>query len=74
MSHRVLHELKLLPPRRQSGGGDREEVRHQAELVRSRGGVFEVTVGNDLIFSKKKLGRFPPPGEVEKELEQRVSA
>lgn len=40
-------------------------------LIRSRGGVFEVTVGNDLIFSKKKLGRFPEPGEVEKVLESR---
>jgi hypothetical protein len=31
-------------------------------------------MGNDLIFSKKKLGRFPQPGEVEKVLEQRLSA
>jgi hypothetical protein len=30
-------------------------------------------VGNDLIFSKKKLGRFPSPGEVEKQLEARVA-
>ena len=29
-------------------------------------------MGNDLIFSKKKLGRFPQPGEVEGELEARV--
>jgi selT/selW/selH-like putative selenoprotein len=43
-------------------------------LIRSSGGVFEVTVGNDLIFSKKKAGRFPYPGEVESELEARVSA
>ena len=31
-------------------------------------------MGNDLIFSKKKLGRFPQPGEVEGELEARVGA
>lgn len=31
-------------------------------------------MGNDLIFSKKKLGRFPQPGEVEEALEQRDSA
>jgi hypothetical protein len=30
-------------------------------------------VGNDLIFSKKQSGRFPAPGEVEKQLEQRAS-
>jgi hypothetical protein len=27
-------------------------------------------VGNELIFSKKKTGRFPAPGEVEQALEQ----
>jgi selenoprotein W-related protein len=43
-------------------------------LIRGRGGVFEVTYGNDLVFSKKKLGRFPQPGEVEQELQQRLSA
>jgi hypothetical protein len=31
-------------------------------------------MGNDLVFSKKTLGRFPQPGEVEKEIEQRVTA
>lgn len=46
----------------------------QPTLVRSHGGVFEVTVGNELIFSKKKLGRFPEPGEVEKTLEARATA
>jgi predicted Rdx family selenoprotein len=34
-------------------------------MIRGRGGVFEVTWGNDLLFSKKKLGRFPKAGEVE---------
>lgn len=29
---------------------------------------------NDLLFSKKKLGRFPQPGEIENEIEQRVTA
>jgi len=44
------------------------------QLIRGRGGVFEITMGNDLLFSKKKLGRFPQAGEVEKEIEQRVTA
>jgi selenoprotein W-related protein len=43
-------------------------------LIKGSNGVFEITVGNDLIFSKKKLGRFPQPGEIERELESRVSA
>ncbi len=33
-------------------------------LVKSSGGVFEVTVDNRLVFSKKALGRFPEPGEL----------
>ena len=35
------------------------------ELARSSGGVFEVTVDDRLVFSKKALGRFPEPGELE---------
>jgi selenoprotein W-related protein len=46
----------------------------QPQLIRGRGGVFEVTVGSNLIFSKKKLGRFPQPDEILQELEQQVSA
>jgi predicted Rdx family selenoprotein len=34
------------------------------ELVRSGGGVFEVTKDNLLIFSKKALGRFPTTAEI----------
>ena len=34
------------------------------ELVKSSGGVFEVTVDDRLVFSKKALGRFPEPGEL----------
>jgi len=43
-------------------------------LIKGRGGVFEISVGNELIFSKKQSGRFPQPGEVERELGARVGA
>jgi len=33
-------------------------------LVASGGGVYEVSVDGELIFSKKKLGRFPDDGEI----------
>jgi len=36
------------------------------ELISSGGGVFEVTLDNKLIFSKKALKRFPKQGEIEK--------
>ena len=35
------------------------------ELIKGTGGVFEVTLNNSLIFSKKELGRFPNENEVE---------
>jgi selT/selW/selH-like putative selenoprotein len=34
-------------------------------LVKSRGGVFEITVDGRLAFSKKKLGRFPTDAELD---------
>ena len=36
----------------------------EVELVKSSGGVFEVSVDGRKIFSKKQLGRFPDEGEV----------
>ncbi len=35
-----------------------------AELIESRGGVFEVIADGATIFSKKNLGRFPDENEV----------
>jgi selT/selW/selH-like putative selenoprotein len=37
----------------------------EVELVKSSGGVFEVTVNGRLAFSKKKLGRFPTDAEID---------
>jgi selenoprotein W-related protein len=33
-------------------------------MIKSSGGVFEVTVDGKLVFSKKALGRHAEPGEV----------
>lgn len=41
-----------------------KEVDAEVALVRSSGGVFEVYRDGELIFSKKRLGRFPEPGEI----------
>ena len=35
-----------------------------ATLVPGSGGVFDVVLDGELIFSKKQLGRFPEPGEL----------
>ncbi len=42
-------------------------------LVKGQGGVFEVTLDGELIFSKKANGRFPEPGEVAAEVRKRVA-
>ena len=46
----------------------RESIERQfgikAELIKGTGGVFEVTLNNSLIFSKKELGRFPDDNEI----------
>jgi len=34
------------------------------KLIKSGGGVFEITVDGKLIFSKKKTGRFPEESEI----------
>jgi selenoprotein W-related protein len=36
----------------------------EVDLVEASGGLFEVTVDGDLVFSKKSLGRHADPGEV----------
>ncbi len=37
----------------------------QVELIKSSGGVFEITVDGELVYSKKRTGRFPEDSEVE---------
>lgn len=39
-----------------------------------RGGIFDVTVGDRLVYSKHETGRFPDPGEVESTLEPLLQA
>lgn len=41
-------------------------------IVPSSGGVFEISLGDELIFSKKELGRFPEDDEVEKLIRKNI--
>jgi selT/selW/selH-like putative selenoprotein len=36
----------------------------EVQLKESSGGVFEVSLDGDLLFSKRRLGRHAAPGEV----------
>ena len=52
------------------------EIRHtypdaDVRLIESSGGVFEVTLDGQLIFSKHELGRHAAPGEVLKLIAER---
>jgi selenoprotein W-related protein len=42
----------------------KQERKVQVDLVRSSGGVFEITLDGRLIYSKKETGRFPELQEV----------
>jgi len=42
----------------------KKDLNADSELVASGGGVFEVIVDGQPIFSKRSLGRFPKDGEV----------
>jgi selT/selW/selH-like putative selenoprotein len=39
-------------------------------LIKGKDGVFEVEVDGQLVFSKRKMGRFPDPGEVVKAIRE----
>jgi selenoprotein W-related protein len=41
-------------------------------LIPSSGGVFEVTVNGELVFSKKALKRHAEPGEVRAAIERKL--
>jgi len=40
------------------------ETSIEAELIRGGGGIFDVMVDGERIFSKKSLGRFPEDAEI----------
>jgi selT/selW/selH-like putative selenoprotein len=42
--------------------------------LKGTGGIFDVTVDGELVYSKKQTGRFPAPGEVEGAIAARSTA
>jgi selT/selW/selH-like putative selenoprotein len=42
----------------------KEATGEDALLVPSSGGIFDVKVDGNLVFSKHKVARFPQPGEI----------
>jgi len=50
----------------------KKELGIDSELVRGSGGIFEVTVDNERIFSKRDEGRFPAESEIVEKLRGRA--
>ena len=48
-----------------------QEFEARVELDRGSGGVFDVFVDGDLVYSKADTGRFPSQGEVSRLLKAR---
>ena len=48
-----------------------EALGAQSKLVAAGGGIFEISVDGETIFSKRSLGRFPNDGEVLKAIQAR---
>jgi predicted Rdx family selenoprotein len=44
------------------------------EIVPGRGGVFDVHVDDELLFTKSMIGRYPEPDEVLPLLRERIGA
>lgn len=42
----------------------KERFKVDPELIKGRGGIFDVKVDGDLVFSKKQVGRFPTDDEI----------
>ena len=42
----------------------KEELSLSAELIKSGGGVYEIAVNGELIFSKKRTGIFPDDDDI----------
>ena len=49
----------------------KDEIGVDAELIKGGGGIFDVVVGDEMIFSKHDAGRFPEDDEVIAQLRDR---
>ena len=48
----------------------KSEIGVEADLVRGGGGIFDVTVDGERIYSKQEVGRFPENEEILAQLRQ----
>lgn len=53
--------------------GEHKDDLKAVSIIPSSGGVFEVKLDDELIFSKKELGRFPEDNEVEEIIKKKLA-
>ena len=53
--------------------GEHKNNISELKLIPSSGGVLEISLNNELIFSKKELDRYPEKGEVEEILRNKLA-
>ncbi|MCP4674033.1 MAG: hypothetical protein GY854_00635 [Deltaproteobacteria bacterium] len=42
----------------------KNEFGANVKLIGGAGGIFDVALGDEMVFSKHEIGRFPDPGEI----------
>ena len=50
----------------------KEDLNLSAELIKSDGGVYEITMNGELIYSKRKTGVFPEESEIIDKVRERM--
>ena len=50
----------------------KEKLNLSAELIKSDGGVYEITMNGELIYSKRRTGIFPEESEVIQKIRERM--
>lgn len=51
---------------------EHEDTVSELTLIPSHGGVFEISLNDELLFSKKELDRYPEKGEVEDLIREKI--
>lgn len=50
----------------------KDDLNLKAELIKSDGGVYEITMNGELIYSKRKTGVFPADSEIIDKIRERL--
>jgi selT/selW/selH-like putative selenoprotein len=74
-SNRILHAMSLDAARGVDGTGtsDQQDEIGEIALQPGKGGVFEVRLGGEVIWSRAEAGRFPDIKELKQRVRDRIA-